>query len=345
MVDAKQDHQTRKRISIPKELRHVPISTDKIKVKNDTSETRRLGEVLEIDNEILIDIVDPEHLWQLGIAPTLTHPFGILRKHVKAGQIEELQVSGVCKALVNMLDITHQYASVKCGVYVLESSVRGPVRILYQPDATGEQECIVLFTGIETATIMEGELADNLCPGDAEASVVNCKLMPDCTDFEPVKVTNTRRHSGEAGAPFSAYRKKCKPTDAEDCETAGDEEWVIFDIELRDVCFTVGIDDRESCLVAAALKTTAEWCPAGEPTTACTIVTYTDCDVALDPCETAWAFTPLFACCGQAGDTPPVEGGGGGSGGGAMMGGTGGPIGAQGGGGPGIGPGRFPEDS
>jgi hypothetical protein len=303
LIETKEDR-ARQRISIPKELRHVPISTDKIKIRNDSGSARRLGEVLEIDNDILISIVDPEHLWQMGIAPDLTHPFGILRHPVLTNQIDELQVSGVCKALVNMTNIEHQYARVKCGLFVLESAVSGPLRILYQPETLGEQECIVLFTGEAPAAILEGELAADLCPLDEEASVANCKMMPNCRDYAPPasSVKNPRHHAGEAGAKFAAYYKKCQPTDAADCETAGDEEWIIFEIELREVCYVIGVEDREGGLVAAGLKTPQEWCPDGEPDTACEIVPYSDCDVDLPATDTSWTFTPLYACCGQIGD-------------------------------------------
>lgn len=148
IVESKDDYLRRRQISVPKEVRHFPISTDKLKVENATGANRRLGEVLEVDNVLLIDEVDPEHLWQSGVTPDTTRPFGILRKpvpHTTPKSIEELQVSGTCKALVNVTDLDHDYAQVECGNHVLQSATFGPVRILYKPGTTGEKECIVVI--------------------------------------------------------------------------------------------------------------------------------------------------------------------------------------------------------
>lgn len=302
IVESKNDYMKRRRIGSPPGVSHFPISTDKIKVQNDTGGNRRLGEVLEVDNVILIDEVDPENLWQSGITPNGSHPFGILRHAVVEEDIEELQVSGACKALVNIIDITHQFARVVCGKHVLESSQGGPVRLMFQPEVTGEQECIVLIMGTDIPMFAEAYLAENICGDEPTVSVSDAILLPFCEEFTPPRVTNPRRHSGIIGSNVLLIRKQCRSTGG-DCSSGGEEEWQVFDIYLRDVCVVIGGEDRTSCLVVAGLKTKQEYCPSHEPILGCVWVDMIDCDEELPPCDRTWVFTPDFACCGQGEST------------------------------------------
>jgi hypothetical protein len=119
-----------------------------VKVRNDSGGNRVRGEVLEI-GAILIDELDPLHLWFEGHTPDLTRPFGILRDALASGQFgdgENLQVAGVCLAKVNVTDTDHDHAEPADGEHVLQSATAGPVRLLESPDATGEQTLAVLFT-------------------------------------------------------------------------------------------------------------------------------------------------------------------------------------------------------
>lgn len=154
--------------------------------------------------------------------------------------------------------------------------------------------------------LAEAFLAQDMCPTDDDDeqvfSVTGATYLPTCAPFTPAKVTDPRHHRGPDGAKVLMVRKKCPDTD---------EEWQIVDVELTRYCAVIGLEDRDSCLVAAGLRLGGEWCPSDEPIQACNIVDYTDCDTTLPPCDTTWVFEPLFACCGQG---TTSSGGSGGSG-------------------------------
>lgn len=137
-------------------------------------------------------------------------------------------------------------------------------------------------------------LAGDMCPTDDDdeyiVQVTGAAYYPNCEAFTPAKVTDPRHHRGPDGAKVTLIRKKCP---------GQDEEWEVEDVELTRYCAVVGIEDRDSCLVAAGLRLGGEWCPSDEPVEACPTVEYTDCESTLPACDTAWTFEPLFACCGQ----------------------------------------------
>lgn len=297
VIDTKEDYTKRRQLGVPKEVRHVPLATDKIKVQNDTGSDRRLGEVATIDNVLLLDSVDQEHLWQSAIVTDPDKPFGIFRHPTPAGIIDELQVSGVCKALITINDITHTHARPSNGNHVLTSDNWGPIRLLYWPQSTGEQECIVLFGDAkEQPDTAEGYLAGDLCSTDSDeeqvANVTACVYLPNCQPFVPAKVINPYHEAGPDGALVHMHRKKC-PNE--------EEVWIIDKVELTRVCVVVGLLNDESCLKAAALRIRASWAPCDEPIKACKVVEYLPCpgEPALPPCVDDWVFEPLYACCGQ----------------------------------------------
>jgi len=123
-----------------------PRATDIIKIQNTSGAARRTGEILKIEGKAL-DTITAEHIWLIGVETTEDCYFGILRKPVADDGIEQLQVSGACLALVDIADVEHTKAKVAVGSYVLESSDSGPLEILYAPETTGEQTCVVRFAG------------------------------------------------------------------------------------------------------------------------------------------------------------------------------------------------------
>lgn len=126
-----------------------PRSTDIIKARNDSGAARRRGEILRIEGKA-ITTIDDESIWLLGVAPTDDGYFGILKHPTEASEIESLQVSGCCMALVNVTSETHTRAASSDGDYVLQSGDSGPIEILYAPAGTGELECAVRFAGTGT---------------------------------------------------------------------------------------------------------------------------------------------------------------------------------------------------
>lgn len=123
-------------------------STDVIKVRNDSGSARRLGEVLEVDDtSTLLTDLRPQHLWFKGVTPNANRAFGILRQITPSITIDKLQVSGVCKALVNFTHADHRAAYVQSGSYVLQSAFVGPAQIVHKAaSGTGEKECAILLT-------------------------------------------------------------------------------------------------------------------------------------------------------------------------------------------------------
>jgi len=123
-----------------------PRETDIIKLQNTSGASRRLGEVLKIEGKAITTVSD-EHIWLLGVEPTADCYFGILKRPMLDDEIDQVQVSGCCMALVDIQDVDHRRADIVAGEYVLQSSDSGPIEILYAPESTGEQTCVVRFAG------------------------------------------------------------------------------------------------------------------------------------------------------------------------------------------------------
>ena len=289
------------------------IPTDWALVRNDSGSARRMGDCLQC-GDYLLDEPDPFSLWFSGVVPTeppkkKTH--GVLRAAMSATQttLERLQVSGICQAWVNVTDTNHRFCDAEPDTFVLKSNNVGPHKIVSPTDATGEQALVVLLYAADSEEILaEAYAATDHCPDDPsgtgtgtgsgsqspEVEVYDFRLQPSCTLISPPPmVTNPRMHRWPAGTLLFLAKRRC-PESAED-------EWRVVDVELRRNCYLVGIDDRESCLVSAALHVGSEWCPADEPMEACVVVTYTDCDTTLPPCDTDWIYDK-DSCCG--GGTP-----------------------------------------
>lgn len=137
-----------------------PRSTDIIKIKNDSGGDRSKGQILKIEGKALGTITD-ESIWLLGIEPTDDCYFGILKEPISDEKLGAIQVSGCCMAKVDISDVDHTRAIALAGEYVLASSDTGPIEILYAPSSTGEQDCVVRFTGAttETAVVLDAALA------------------------------------------------------------------------------------------------------------------------------------------------------------------------------------------
>jgi len=178
------------------------------------------------------------------------------------------------------------------------------VRLYYHPDYFA---WIIASAG-PAPMFAEAIAADDHCPSDPGGSgsgsegqiveVTDAIYLPSCESFEPDKVTNPRNHRWPAGSKLLLIRKECRGGSGSGDDQ--EEEWQVFDVELRKYCAVVGIEDRETCLVAAGLQLGGEWCPNDEPTLACKIVDYTDCPTGSgeDSCDREWQFDPLYACCG-----------------------------------------------
>jgi len=137
-----------------------PRETDIIKAKNTSGASRKLGEILRVEGKA-IETITAENPWLLGVEPTDTGYFGILKEPAAISGIASLQVSGCCMALVNITDEDHKRALPVDGEYVLQSGSSGPIELLYAPSGTGEKTCVVRFSNgyQEHAVILDADLA------------------------------------------------------------------------------------------------------------------------------------------------------------------------------------------
>lgn len=196
ILDAAEDYTKRRQLGRGVDPIRKTLPTDIVRVRNNSGGDRRAGEVMRVGNAI-IDQLTNEFLWFQGLAPNTSERFGILRKALPYQSSGELQVSGVCKAWVNITDLSHERAKVTPGSYVLTSADTGQFKLLWTPGVTGQQDCVVVFadkssTGASRAL---AKLTAALRPTD-ECATVEC-ITGDCD--APTSVCNTLKLSGQAG--------------------------------------------------------------------------------------------------------------------------------------------------
>ncbi len=182
-VDAAEDYIRHRQLSQGGKNSRQRTHTDIVKVQNTSGTARRKGEILEVFDKIA-ELTD-EHIFFSGILPTGAEAFGILKRPIPKNQIDEMQLSGICIALVNITDIDHRWANIEAQNPVLQSKASGPHELIYTPDALGEQECVVRLgneSGIDmvirfeitdaslgTATVLVHSLPDGLAVEDLPA--------------------------------------------------------------------------------------------------------------------------------------------------------------------------------
>lgn len=287
--DAADNYSRNKRLGEGVNALRKALPSDLVRVRNDTGANRRAGEVMGIGDTILdTGQLTNEFLWFVGQAPTGDEKFGILRKALPEDSIGELQVSGVCKAWVDVQDADDARAKVVAGSYVLQSGSDGPYKILWSPGDTGEQECVVVLdnTGTAAGTVVAAQLIADLCPGDWCATV-EC-VVGSC-DETPTTVCNPWRLSGQAGDRIAIAKVKlCGPGYGDygvengcdpylPCYYDGNEDpgcfegalsddgnykWVIIQIEHKTTCVVTDVDRRGDCIVQGKAQLSTMYCAA-----------------------------------------------------------------------------------
>lgn len=126
----------------------LPPTPDILKIRNATGSDLPGGAVVDI-GDLLFDESEPlklDYPW-FEVVTQAGGAWGVMRRATPDEDIEECQISGICIARVNILNIDHTRAIPKAGQAYFESSHMGPVRILRlsDTDATGVQECFVLL--------------------------------------------------------------------------------------------------------------------------------------------------------------------------------------------------------
>jgi hypothetical protein len=135
-----------------------------IKVRNDSGDIRRQGEILEFTGSVLSDPEElgQQQIWAKGDEPTLANGFGVLLESLPEPSDDEpgigaFQVAGACAAFVNILDADDRYARAVASNCVLQSVPIGPVRIIYKPTGTGEKMCWVHLLGVTGEVLVKNQ--------------------------------------------------------------------------------------------------------------------------------------------------------------------------------------------
>lgn len=156
-------------VNAPKPTR--PRETDVLKVRNSSGADRARGEILSFNGSVLSECT-PENIWLIGEEAEIGESFGVLRYAIEDGEITECQVSGICIAKIDVLNLTHKYANVpSAGGYMLESSDSGPVAILYKPNSIGEHDCVVLLNSPPEIRLVRFQLKQGFATGTASATL------------------------------------------------------------------------------------------------------------------------------------------------------------------------------
>lgn len=156
--EAAEDYARNHRLSEggPPQLRR-PISTDVIKIKNDTGDDLSRGAVVRLSTTPLYrtaaiwggDGLQPDKIWLSGVTPqdsfTTWGRYGILRDPVKYRGIGPCQVSGVCVAKIDVRDTDDRFATWADDSTLLVSTDAGQAvcELLQSATSTGEQNLAV----------------------------------------------------------------------------------------------------------------------------------------------------------------------------------------------------------
>lgn len=147
IAEAAEYYQRHLRLGSGQQTTRFPPLFDRIKVRNDSGGNLHKGNVLELSGCLLSDHSD-DHPWFTGVIPTaIDVPYCVLRRAVKAGEIADAIMSGVCIARVDVTDTAHTHAELEASSSDLKSGETG-AWILSSLDATGLQECWVFIGGV-----------------------------------------------------------------------------------------------------------------------------------------------------------------------------------------------------
>lgn len=237
ILDAAEEHAKRKRLGQGIEPHRKTLPTDMVRVRNDSGANRRGGDVMRVGDAIMDHEegkLTNEFLWFKGLAPNTSEKFGILRKPLPEDKIGELQVSGVCKAWVNITDLSHERAKVTSGSHVLSSADTGQFKLLWTPGETGEKDCVVVFADRQGgASHALAKLTASMCPDDFCVDI-EC-VAGECD--APTQATNLFKKKGRAGD--CVYIAKIEQCEAAECEielceesgsSSGGSSWVIVEV-------------------------------------------------------------------------------------------------------------------
>lgn len=201
MVDAGEKYAASK-LGNPRKQDAFVRRTDIIKVRNDSGAARARGEIVGLDG-LVTTAPDPLNIALKSDEPERGKPFGVLLYELPAGEIKEVQLAGVCIAIVTVGSTSHRFARVPiAGGYKLESAASGPCDLIWAP-STGEKDCIVNITSSdESARMFRYTLnEDSNAPGVTEATIyeMDATEIDDEADlYDPISLM-ADQESGDYG--------------------------------------------------------------------------------------------------------------------------------------------------
>ena len=118
----------------------IKFPTDLVLVENVTEGDLPQGSVVQLGNHLLTEVDSRNPIYEGDVPADPAYlAWAILLQPLPEDEFGPAQMSGVCLALVDVIDVGHSHANAVAGETVLESGISGPIEILTLPDETGEQ--------------------------------------------------------------------------------------------------------------------------------------------------------------------------------------------------------------
>jgi len=171
------------------QLKNVHPAT--VLIENKTTLKLERGHVVQLGDDVL-DNVDHRNLWYEGNKPSddLNLEIAVMRTHLAVDQIGEAQLIGVATAIVDVTNTAHTHAKPADDAIVATSANGGPMQILTELTATGEQEVAVLI-GVEQTRIVLGETTGAVADTDSTFTIDTLEIIAG-TDPRPQPPNSTQ---------------------------------------------------------------------------------------------------------------------------------------------------------
>lgn len=167
MVEASQHYLRQKRFGSGGPPGLVMPQPHFVKVQNITGGNVVAGEVLTIGDFLLGSVNQDEPWFEADTYATGDLALCVLRQALRDDEIGVAQVGGVCKAIVDIDDTGHEYAKPANGDLRLVSCEHSPIRLLYAPNSTGDQDCFIYLDQLRFKPAARFSLAAALATSDA----------------------------------------------------------------------------------------------------------------------------------------------------------------------------------
>lgn len=143
MIEASQHYARRKSLGDELALPLGLTSAFSIMIKNSSGGALAAGDVITV-GDLLVNSVRKREAWFDGDTyATGDLNVAILLEDIPSNGIGRAQIGGLVKATVDIQNTAHDCATPINGADVLDSCYNSPIKLVYAPNSTGEQECFV----------------------------------------------------------------------------------------------------------------------------------------------------------------------------------------------------------